>query len=99
MAVPGSRQHRHSAAPGAVALPAHAASSAVTLRARRPVARIHRTGPEASAATVPRSAAPDTASGRPAPTVPPLDLDRLDRDLWRRFEKRVRVEQQRRGRG
>ena len=30
--------------------------------------------------------------------APAVDLDRLDRDLWRRFEKRMRIERQRRGR-
>jgi hypothetical protein len=37
-----------------------------------------------------------------APTRPaylPVDVDRLDNELWRRFEKRVRIENERRGRG
>ena len=41
------------------------------------------------------SAAAPAAPRRPAP----LDLDELDRDLWNRFEKRMRIEQERRGRG
>jgi hypothetical protein len=28
-----------------------------------------------------------------------LDLDAIGRDLWNRFEKRMRIEQERRGRG
>jgi hypothetical protein len=34
----------------------------------------------------------------PSPAPQPIDIDRLDRDLWERFEKRIQVERQRRGR-
>jgi hypothetical protein len=30
---------------------------------------------------------------------PPIDIDQLDRELWRRFEKRARTERERHGRG
>ncbi|OLT00504.1 hypothetical protein BJF90_34910 [Pseudonocardia sp. CNS-004] len=69
----------------------------VVVWATRPVTRIHRTVPETPAGPRTRSVAP--AAGPRAPSPPPFDLDQLDRDLWRRFEKRIRVEQQRRGRG
>jgi hypothetical protein len=38
------------------------------------------------------------SEGSPAPAHQSIDLDRLDRDLWKRFEKRIRIEQERRGR-
>jgi hypothetical protein len=31
-------------------------------------------------------------------SAPAVDIDHLDRELWRRFEKRVRTERERRGR-
>jgi hypothetical protein len=34
----------------------------------------------------------------PSPAPQPIDIDRLDRDLWERFEKRIQIERQRRGR-
>jgi hypothetical protein len=40
----------------------------------------------------------DPSGGPAAPAYQPIDLDRLDRDLWKRFEKRIRIEQERRGR-
>lgn len=70
----------------------------IVVWATRPVTRIHRTVPEAPAGPRTSSVTPDHAERR-APSAPPFDLDQLDRDLWRRFEKRIRVEQQRRGRG
>jgi hypothetical protein len=39
------------------------------------------------------------ATFRSSPLGQPLDLDQLDRDLWKRFERRIRIEQERRGRG
>lgn len=47
--------------------------------------------------------APPVADARPGVPLPPpqiqrIDMDQLDRDLWRRFEKRIRVERERRGR-
>jgi len=66
--------------------------------ATRPVTRVHRTAPEAPVDPRARSTVPDAAGPR-TPSPPPFDIDQLDRDLWRRFEKRIRVEQQRRGRG
>ncbi|MBB2948492.1 hypothetical protein FB565_008275 [Actinoplanes lutulentus] len=39
-------------------------------------------------------------AGRPGtPARPPIDMDALSRDLWRRFDRQMRIEQQRRGRG
>lgn len=59
-----------------------------------PVERVHRT----TRPPVP-TVGPIPAEVRaPAPSPPPVDLERLDRDLWKRFEKRIRIEQERRGR-
>ena len=63
----------------------------------RPVDRTfrHRDGTARSSTTTAR--APDPVVVAP-PTEPTLDLDRLSTELWNRFEKRERVERQRRGR-
>jgi hypothetical protein len=61
-----------------------------------PVERVHRLQPgpgDAAGAPVPR---PAPAPARPRPD--PVDLDRLGDDLWKRFEKRIRVERERQGR-
>lgn len=71
----------------------HPTSAARTLR---PAVRVHREQPPA-AVTVPAVQAPTVAPGRP--TAVPIDIDRLDNELWERFEKRVRIENARRGRG
>jgi hypothetical protein len=68
---------------------------------RPPVARIHRAAPEP-----PPLAPPVEAGLRTSPIdaqartldLDTLDLDTLGRDLWRRFERQLRVEQERRGR-
>jgi hypothetical protein len=71
----------------------------LTAGARRPVTRIHRTVPEIELRPAPAPAGKAEASAAAAaPGRQPIDLDRLDRDLWKRFEKRIRVEQERRGR-
>jgi hypothetical protein len=33
------------------------------------------------------------------PAPPQMDIAKLDKVLWQRFEKRIRIEQERRGRG
>jgi hypothetical protein len=66
--------------------------------ARRPVTRILRTVPDVEPRPAPAPAAGPEAPAAPPPGRQPMDLDRLDRDLWKRFEKRIRVEQERRGR-
>ncbi|WP_222271531.1 hypothetical protein [Modestobacter marinus] len=98
--------HRHPGAPDPLAgarrtgrTGAPSVHDGISAWATRPAARIHRRTPEAPAGPRPGSVVPDVPAGRPAPSSPPFDLDQLDRDLWRRFEKRIRVEQQRRGRG
>ncbi|GAA2756219.1 hypothetical protein [Actinopolymorpha rutila] len=65
------------------------------LRRHSPVARVHRTVPDAPPRPVTVAAPPQQQA---APPPAPVDLDRLDRDLWRRFEKRMRIEQERHGR-
>lgn len=62
----------------------------------RPAARVHREQPPSAVVQAPAVQA-STASVRP--TAPPIDIDRLDNELWQRFEKRVRIENERRGRG
>ncbi len=43
------------------------------------------------------------ARGRSTPTKPnptsPIDMNKLDNELWARFEKRIRIDRERRGRG
>lgn len=62
----------------------------------RPAARVHREQPPSAVVEAPAVQA-STASVRP--TAAPIDIDRLDNELWQRFEKRVRIENERRGRG
>jgi hypothetical protein len=59
---------------------------------------VHRVPTVAAARTVP---AGSVAQAPPAESAarPVLDLDAIGRDLWNRFEKRMRIEQERRGRG
>jgi hypothetical protein len=58
-----------------------------------PVATVYRQQSSTQVATPPRPPALD------APVVrPTIDIDHLDRELWRRFEKRARTERERRGR-
>lgn len=67
------------------------------IRTLRPANLVHRE-PARTAVVVPASVEVQP----PAPTraaALPLDLDRLDGELWKRFEKRVRIENERRGRG
>lgn len=67
------------------------------IRTLRPADLVHRE-PARPAVVVPASAnVPPPAPARAAAL--PLDLDRLDGELWKRFEKRVRIENERRGRG
>ena len=81
-------------------LPAESVGSArdeALVRPRRAATRVHRVPPEAPAHSTAVPAQPAVASpsfaGQPA-----LDLDELGRDLWKRFEQRMRIEQERRGR-
>lgn len=63
----------------------------------RPAALIHREPVQPAVV-----AHPPVDVALQAPTPPaylPVDVDRLDNELWRRFEKRVRIENERRGRG
>lgn len=60
-----------------------------------PVATVYR---EQSSSQVATPARPPTPV-LDAPAVrPTIDIDHLDRELWRRFEKRARTERERRGR-
>lgn len=72
-------------APGPLAVPDH----------RPPAPLVHRNRP----AVVDAPATPVPTPPTAAPAVPAVDLDRLDRELWHRFEKRMRIERERRGRG
>jgi hypothetical protein len=61
-----------------------------------PATTVYRTEP--SREPVPGSAATTAPQARPSTAQPVIDIDRLDRELWRRFEKRARTERERHGR-
>jgi hypothetical protein len=66
----------------------------------RPAPRVHRTTSDVTAGPSAAPAAePTTTYGSSAPAEHQLDLDQLDHQLWARFERRIRIEQERRGRG
>lgn len=66
---------------------------------RRAATRVHRVSPDA-ADPAPAGAPQQIISSAPSESARPvLDLDEVGRDLWNRFEKRMRIEQERRGRG
>jgi hypothetical protein len=54
----------------------------------------YRPEPRAAAPAVP--APPRAVAAQVA--APPVDIDRLGRDVWRQLERRLRVERERRGR-
>ncbi|MFG1990759.1 hypothetical protein ACGFJ7_12375 [Actinoplanes sp. NPDC048988] len=61
---------------------------------------MHRRTTEPAAGRDPvRQANPHRTTTASPPTSPPLDLDGLGRDLWRRFERQIRIERERSGRG
>jgi hypothetical protein len=62
-----------------------------------PAARVHREQRPAAGLPAPMAQVSQTVPTHP--TAAPLDIDRLDTELWRRFEKRARIENERRGRG
>ena len=66
-----------------------------TIRTVAPMERVYRDVQPKAAPTMATNPPPPPAS---LPVTPGIDMDRLDKDLWRRFEKRVRVERERRGR-
>jgi hypothetical protein len=67
--------------------------SRVTGPKDRPAERVFRTQ---KSAAQPVSPAPVPAT--PAPQAAPIDIGKLDTLLWQRFEKRLRIERERRGR-
>ena len=74
--------------------PAPPAPGPLAVPDRPPAPLVHRNLPavvDAPVVAVPPPPAPQAA--------PAVDLDRLDRELWHRFEKRMRIERERRGRG
>ncbi|RPF28996.1 hypothetical protein [Georgenia muralis] len=75
--------------------PAPPAPGPLAVPDRPPAPLVHRNRP----AVVEAPAAPAPAPPPAAPAAPAVDLDRLDRELWHRFEKRMRIERERRGRG
>ncbi|WP_341358348.1 hypothetical protein V5H98_11160 [Georgenia sp. M64] len=75
--------------------PAPPAPGPLAVPDRPPAALVHRSRPAVvDAHDAPAPTPPPTAAAAPA-----VDLDRLDRELWHRFEKRMRIERERRGRG
>ncbi|MDR7254304.1 hypothetical protein J2X46_003297 [Nocardioides sp. BE266] len=60
-----------------------------------PVATVYRQQPSSQVTTPARPSTPSLDAPAAHPTI---DIDHLDRELWRRFEKRARTERERRGR-
>jgi hypothetical protein len=60
-----------------------------------PVATVYRQQPSSPVAAPARPPTPALDASLVRPTI---DIDQLDRELWRRFEKRARTERERRGR-
>jgi hypothetical protein len=77
------------------ALPAPPIAVSSSTHASQPAERVFRTETPA----VPKQPAVK-ASAPPVsvPKVPQMDIAKLDSVLWQRFEKRLRIEQERRGR-
>jgi hypothetical protein len=66
----------------------------VTASGFTPVQTVHR-----ESRAVPAQAPPvQNAKPAPAPQVPQVDIARLTDEVWRQFDKRIRIERQRRGR-
>lgn len=40
-----------------------------------------------------------SSSSKPKTPTPPIDMNKLDNELWNRFEKRIRIDRERRGKG
>jgi len=85
---------RHGA--GAALAGGTAGARPVPARSIRDVERIH-CAPDVAPAAPPGVHQPEPAAPAPPPG-PPVDIERLDSELWRRFEKRIRIERERRGR-
>lgn len=60
-----------------------------------PVATVYR---QEQAVTTSAPASTRESDAKPPATLPRIDIDHLDRELWRRFEKRARTERERHGR-
>jgi hypothetical protein len=69
--------------------------SSAPARPPDPAPRIFRAEPQPSAPVPAPVSAPQTVYQAPPPQI---DMGRLDRELWQRFEKRMRIEHERRGR-
>ena len=86
---------------GRAAVTAGSAVDVNPVRPRRAATRVQRVVPDTAAPTP--AGPPQQVIPRPpsesAAARPVLDLDQIGRDLWNRFEKRMRIEQERRGRG
>jgi hypothetical protein len=97
--MPGTMQFtpRTFASPHALSnvLPAPSIARSSSVQASQPVERVFRT--ETPAAPT-QSAAITPAPPAPVPKAPQIDIAKLDTVLWQRFEKRLRIEQERRGR-
>lgn len=70
-------------------------ASRSTGREKRPAERLFRAEQPAAP---PASPSPVSTTPIPVPQSPPIDIAKLDTVLWQRFEKRLRIERERRGR-
>jgi hypothetical protein len=93
---PPDLDHREVLMPGRSRLAGPAPTATARPAFHRPAVLVHRAAP-----TEPAFAAPPREP-RPAAEISAretVDVDALGRDLWRRFDRQMRVEMQRRGRG
>ncbi|WP_461189950.1 hypothetical protein [Arthrobacter sp. Z4-13] len=77
--------------------PNPSSSVPLVVRTLRPAELIHRE--PVHPAVVAHPPVDVALQARTRPAYLPVDVDRLDNELWKRFEKRVRIENERRGRG
>jgi hypothetical protein len=97
--LPAQRRHRRSTVEADLVVHLVDRSRTIETRQVRRVDRTYRAERiESNEAVVMSRRSPGRPTIRPTPAVTPIDIDRLDDELWRRFEKRARIDRERRGR-
>ncbi|MEL6168991.1 MAG: hypothetical protein AAFR35_09885 [Pseudomonadota bacterium] len=99
LGTPTERAHRAQsvAPPEAARTSASRPATAADLAPLRPVTPTERVF-RAPETPQPPPPVPNSVARPATPKAPEMDIARLDAELWRRFEKRIRIEQDRRGR-